>query len=110
MNKIVSIKDNYSVEIVPDLFEKNISVRLVDEINSISGVLAVWSGGKWSSDTPIGINKFFEVTKKYPKVKRAVKASFSTLKENANDPTKTVTKTWSCFRRRVNVKIHNIVK
>lgn len=110
MNKIVSIKDNYSVEIVPDLFEKNISVRLVDEINNVSATLATWFNGKWSSDSPIGMSKFFEVTKNYPKVKRAIKTSFSTLKENNVDPTKSVTKTWSCFRRRVNVKIHNIVK
>ena len=110
MNKIVAIKDNYSVEIIPDVFDQNISVRLVDEINNINTTLAIWFSGKWSSDSPLGMSKFFEVTKKYPKVKRAVKASFSTLKENNNNPTKTVTKTWSCFRRRVNVKIHNIVK
>ena len=110
MNKIIAIKDNYSIEIVPDVFDQNISVRLVDEINNINTTLAIWFSGKWSSDSPLGMNKFFEVIKKYPKVKRAVKASFSTLKENAVDPTKTVTKTWSCFRRRVNVKIHNIVK
>jgi hypothetical protein len=110
MNKIVAIKDNYAVEIVPDLFEKNISVRLVDEVNNITTTLATWFGGKWSSDSPIGMSKFFEVTKNYPKVKRAVKTSFSVLKENNTDPAKTVTKTWSCFRRRVNVKIHNIVK
>ena len=110
MNKIVAIKDNYSVEIIPDSFEKNINVRLVDEVNNINTTLATWFSGKWSSDSPIGMSKFFEVTKKYPKVKRAIKTSFSTLKENNVDPTKTVTKTWNCFCRRVNVKIHNIAK
>lgn len=110
MNKIIAIKDNYSVEIIPDMFDKNISVRLVDEVNNINTTLATWFGGKWNSDSPISMSKFFELTKKYPKVKRAVKVSFSNLKENAVDPTKTVTKTWNCFRRRVNVKIHNIVK
>lgn len=110
MNKIIAIKDNYSVEIVPDMFDKNISVRLVDEVNNISTTLATWFGGKWSSDSPMSMSKFFEITKNYPKVKRAVKTSFSVLKENNVDPTKTVTKTWSCFRRRVNVKIHNIIK
>lgn len=110
MNKIVAIKDNYSVEIVPDMFDKNISVRLVDEVNNTNTILATWFGGKWDSDTPGSMNKFLEIAKKYPKVKRAVKASFSVLKENVVDPSRTITKTWSCFRRRVNVKIHNIVK
>jgi hypothetical protein len=109
MNKIVAIKDNYAVEIVPDMFDKNISVRLVDEINNINTTLATWFGGKWESDSPIGMSKLFEITKKYPKVKRAVRMSFEELK-NTPEPSKNITRTWSCFRRRVNVKIHNIVK
>ena len=106
----IALKDNYSIKIIPDTFDKCISIKLIDEVNSISTTLTTWFGGKWDSDSPIGINQFFEITKKYPKVKRAIKLSFSTLKENSADPTKTVTKTWNCFRRRVNVKIHNIVK
>jgi hypothetical protein len=110
MKKTIALKDNYSVEIISDLFEKNISVQLIDEVNNINTILATWFKGRWNYDSYVGISKFFEITKKYPKVKRAVKTSFISLKDSNTDPTRTVSKTWNCFCRRVNVKIHNIIK
>lgn len=109
MNKIIAIKDNYAVEIIPDSYEKHITVQLVDEVNNITTTLAVWFGGKWSSDSPVNINKFFGLLKQYPRVKRNVKKAFTDIK-NGPHPSQNINKTWSCFKRRFNVSIHNITK
>ena len=109
MNKIIAIKDNYSVEVISDLYDKNITVQLVDEINNITTTMAMWFNGKWDSDSPMGMNKFFEVVKEYPKVKRNVRKAFSNLKKGP-EPSQNISKTWNCFRRRISIKIHNVVK
>lgn len=110
MTQTIALKDNYSLQIAPDLFEKEINVCLLDEVNNAKTLLAVWKGGKWHSDSPTNMSKMFSLIKEHRKLKRLINNSFVALKENSIDPTKTVTKTWNCFRRRVNVKIHNIVK
>lgn len=109
MIKTIALKDNYSIQLVPDFWEKNISVKLVDEVNNADTLLAVWKGGKWSSDSPINMSKMFQIMKQYPKVKRVTKNVFETLK-GAPEPSKNITKYFSCFKRRVNIKIYNIVK
>ena len=42
MIKTVAIKDNYAVQIVPDSWDKNIKVYLVDEVNDAQTTLATW--------------------------------------------------------------------
>lgn len=109
MNKIIAIKDNYAVEVIPDSYEKQITVQLIDEVNNITTTLAVWFGGKWSSDSPMSFNKFFEVIKQYPKVKRSVRKAFINLKYGP-EPSNNINQRWNCFKRRVNVSIHNMTK
>jgi hypothetical protein len=110
MTKSLSLKDNFTLQITPDTWEKDIDVCLIDEVNDTVTKLATWKGGKWKSESPIGIGKMFEIVKTYPKAKRLIKSTFTELKESVVPQTKTITRTWSCFRRRVNVRIHNIVK
>jgi hypothetical protein len=50
MIKTVAIKDNYAVQIVPDSWDKNIKVYLVDEVNDAQTVLATWQNGRWTSE------------------------------------------------------------
>jgi hypothetical protein len=109
MTQTISLKDNYAIQLIPDTWDKHISVVLVDEVNNSNTTLGIWKGGKWSSDSPINMSKMFQIMKQYPKVKRMTRNVFQVLK-NTPEPSKQITKTWSCFRRRVNVKIHNIVK
>jgi hypothetical protein len=110
MNKIIALKDNFTLQIIPDTWEKDINVCLIDEVNDTVTKLATWKGGKWTSESPIGMGKMFDVIKRYPKVKRLIKETFKELKESTVPQTKTITRTWNCFHRRVNVKIHNIIK
>jgi PhoPQ-activated pathogenicity-related protein len=109
MTQTVSLKDNYAIQFIPDSWEKNISVVLVDEVNNSNTLLGVWRGGKWSSDSPINMSKMFQIMKQYPNVKRTIKKVAQSLKDTP-EPSKNLSRKWSCFRRRVNVKVHNIMK
>jgi hypothetical protein len=48
MTQTISLKDNYAIQLIPDSWEKNISVVLVDEVNNSNILLGIWRGGKWS--------------------------------------------------------------
>lgn len=111
MIKTVAIKDNYAVQIIPDSWDKNIKICLVDEINNVQTVLAVWQGGRWISDSYINLNKFFELINSYPKLKRSLKRAYQYLKSNVYEANiSTWSKTFSCFRRRVNIKMYRLIK
>ena len=109
MIQTIALKDNYSIQLIPDSWEKNISIKLVDEVNNTNTLLAVWNGGKWRSDSPINMSKMFHIMKQYPKVKRMTKNTFTYLKAT-HEPSKNIIKRWDCFIRKVNIQIYNIVK
>jgi len=109
MVQTLALKDNYSVQIVPDTWEKTISIRLIDEVNNNDTLLATWQGGKWGSDSPVNMDKMFSIMKQYSKVKRATKKVFKFMKEGP-EPSQNLNKKWSCFKRRFNVGVHNMTK
>jgi hypothetical protein len=80
MTKSITLKDNFTLQITPDTWEKDINVCLIDEVNDTITKLATWKGGKWISESPIGMNKMFDVIKRYPKAKRLIKETFKELK------------------------------
>jgi len=111
MIKTVAIKDNYAVQIVPDAWDKNIKVYLVDEVNDAQTTLATWQGGRWISDSYMNLNKFFEIINMYPKVKKYLKQTYQYLETNVYEANlKVWSKTFDCFRRRVKIKIYRALK
>ena len=111
MIKTVAIKDNYAVQIVPDSWDKNIKVYLVDEVNNSQTVLAIWQSGRWISDSYVNLNKFFEIINLYPKVKKYLKQTYQYLEANVYETNlKVWSKTFNCFRRRVKIKIYKALK
>lgn len=111
MIKTVAIKDNYAVQIVPDSWDKNIKIYLIDEVNDAQTVLATWQDGRWISDSYMNLNKFFELINSYPKLKRSLKKAYQYLKVNVYEANiSTWSKTFSCFKRRVKIKVYRALK
>ena len=111
MIKTVAIKDNYSVQIVPDSWDKNIKIYLIDEVNDAQTTLATWQEGRWTSDSYMNLNKFFEIINLYPKVKKHLTQTNQTLKTNVYETNLRVwSKTFNCFRRQVRIKIYKALK
>jgi len=111
MIKTVAIKDNYSVQIVPDSWDGNIKVYLIDEVNDAQTTLATWQEGRWTSDSYMNLNKFFEIINLYPKVKKHLKQTNQHLKTNIYKTNLRIwSKTFNCFRRQVRIKIYKALK
>ena len=107
----IALKDNYAAQIIPDSWDKNIKVCLVDEVNNATTVLAIWRGGRWISESYMNLNKFFELINLYPKLKRSLKKAHQYLKMDVYEANiSTWSKTFSCFRRRVNIKMYKLIK
>ena len=107
----IALKDNYAAQIVPDAWDKNIKVCLVDEVNNTTTILAIWQDGRWISDSYMNLNKFFELINLYPKLKRSLKQAYQYLKANVYEANiSTWSKTFSCFKRRVKIKVYRALK
>ena len=109
MNQVIPLKDNYSVHLIPDAWDKNIKVCLVDDVSKTNTALTVWEGGRWKSESYSGLGKFFDIVKRHPKVKRALKNAFAEV-QTPHEHTKTATKTLKCFRRRIYIEVYKILK
>ena len=67
-------------------------------------------GGVWEGDNHINKNQFFRILKQHPKgVVRKLNACKDKL-WNGDVPEQSWDKTWQCFKRRVNIKIHKLIK
>ena len=107
----IALKDNYAVQIIPDSWDKNIKVCLVDEVNNATTILAIWQNGKWVSESYMNLNKFFELINSYPKLKRSLKKTYQYLKMDVYEANvKTWSRTFSCFKRRVKIKVYRALK
>jgi len=111
MTKTIALKDNYALQITPDSWDKNIKVCLIDEVNNAQTLLAVWENGRWTSDSYMNLNKFFEIINLYPKIKRYLKQTYQYLKTNMYETNvKTWSKVFNCFRRRVKIKVYKALR
>jgi hypothetical protein len=109
MIQTFALKDNYSIQIISDTWEKTIDVNLIDDVNNINILLATWYGGKWKSDSPVSLNKMFYIMKQYPKVKRITKKVFQMLKTN-QEPSQMINKRLKYFKRKLTINFYNIFK
>jgi hypothetical protein len=104
----VPLPNNYNVQIVPDTWDNNIKVHLVDPISDVQTTLAVFENGRWRSEYVRNLSRFFEIMKLYPAVRRAVKKSFGYIRDA--HPYGSFFLTLNCFKRKLTVQLHNITK
>ena len=109
MNRIIPLKDNYSVHFTPNPWDRNIKIWLSDDVNNVTTALTLWEGGRWKPESYNGVDKFFEIVKHYPKVKRALRNTFAEV-QVPYEHTKTATKTLKCFQRRFHIEVYKILK
>jgi hypothetical protein len=109
MTNTISLKDNYSLQIVADNWDKVIYVWLTDDRGNKNTLLSTWRNGKWSMNCFNG-GQFFELAKKYSKIKRCVRNAFEHIHNTEYETT--IKKTWTklnCFKRRVRMKFYKII-
>ena len=67
-------------------------------------------GGVWEGDNVVNKNQFFRLAKEYPK---SIARNISNCKHQlwyGETADQSVSKTWDCFKRRVNIKIYKLTK
>jgi hypothetical protein len=107
MNKSITLENNHELQLIPDAWEKTITVYLFDTINDTRVTLTTFRGGKWCSMSQLNIGRFFELVKSYPKIRVALKKVFGELREENTPDFVTSIK---CLRRRIIIQIKKILK
>lgn len=107
MNTSITLENNNELQLVPDAWEKTITVYLFDTVNDTRVTLTTFRGGKWDSISQTHIDKFFELVKSYPKIRVALKKVFSGLREEATNEFITSMK---CLRRKITIQIKKHLK
>jgi hypothetical protein len=107
MNKLITLENNHELQLVPDAWEKTITVYLFDTINDTRVTLTTFSKGKWCSISQLNIDKFFELVKSYPRIRVALKKVFGELRE---ENTPDFITSMKCLRRRITIQIKKILK
>jgi hypothetical protein len=107
MSRSITLENNHELQLVPDTWEKTITVYLFDTINDTRVTLTTFKGGKWYSMSQLNIGRFFELVKSYPKIRVALKKIFGELREEGTPDFITSMK---CLRRRITIQIKKILK
>jgi len=107
MNKSITLENNHELQLIPDAWEKTITVYLFDTINDTRVTLTTFRGGKWCSMSQLNIGRFFELVKSYPKIRVALKKVFGELRE---ENTPDFVTSMKCLRRRITIQIKKILK
>ena len=107
MSKSVTLENNFELQLIPDTFEKTITVYLFDINNDTRVTLTTFDGGKWKSISKDHVDKFFELIRVHPKIKIALKKVFGELREETTNDFITSMK---CLRRRITIQIKRHLK
>lgn len=109
MTNTITLKDNYSLQIVADNWDKAIYVWLTDDSGDKNTLLSTWRSGKWNMNCFNG-GQFFELAKKHSRIKKYIKNAFEHI--HSNEYETTIRKTWTklnCFKRRIRIKFYKII-
>jgi len=109
MTNTIALKDNYSLQIIADNWDKVIYVWLADDRVNKNTLLSTWRHGKWETNN-FNSGQFFELAKRYSKVKRCIRNAFEHIHNTEYETT--VKKTWvkfNCLKRRVRMKFYKII-
>jgi hypothetical protein len=104
----VQLPDNYSVQIVPDTWDNNIKVHLIDPISDVQTTLAVFENGRWRSEYVRNLDKFFEILKMHPKVRTAIKKSYGIMRDT--QPYGPFLLQLQCLQRRTSIQIYKLFR
>jgi hypothetical protein len=117
MEKMTIENGNYELWFESKLETNEIVVYLYDVYHQSRTKLVSWfgtggkiPGGEWANDHMNNKNLFFELAKQYRSgVVRRMNKCKAYLATNGEGDQSFAT-TWNCFKRRVNIKIHKILK
>jgi hypothetical protein len=107
MNKSITLENNFELQLVPDSYEKTITVYLFDVSSDTRVTLTTFEGGRWKSISQTHIDKFFELVKNHPKIRVALKKVFGGLREETTSEFITSMK---CLRRKITIQIKKHLK
>ncbi len=108
MTNTITLRDNYSLQIVADNWDKVIYVWLMDRSGDKNTLLSTWKNGKWEINCFNG-GQFFELAKRYSKIKKYIHSAFEHI--HSNEYESTVKKTWTkfnCIKRRIRMNFYKI--
>ena len=117
MEKMTIENGNYELWFESKLETNEVVVYLYDVFNQTRTKLISWfsaggkiPGGEWANDHMSNKNLFFELAKQYRTgiVGRMNKCKAYLATNGEGD--QSFATTWNCFKRRVNIKIHKILK
>ena len=117
MEKMTIENGSYELWFEPKLETNEIIVYLYDVFNESRTRLVSWigaggkiPGGTWINEHTMHKNTFFELAKTYRSgiVGRMNKCKKYLATNGEGD--QSFSTTWNCFKRRVNIKIHKILK
>jgi len=107
MSKSVTLENSFELQLIPDTYEKTVTVYLFDINNGTRVTLTTFESGKWKSISREHIDKFFELIRIYPKIKIALKKVFGELREETTNEFITSMK---CLRRKITIQIKRHLK
>jgi len=110
-----SIENGKELHFVANVDTQAVDIFLFDPFNESKTRLITFfneckmPGGVWNGTNDLNnFNLFFQLSKKYPKIiTKKINACKEYLWTNGEQ---SINKTWSCFKRRVVIKIHKLVK
>jgi hypothetical protein len=111
----LSIENGKELHFVANVDTQAVDIFLFDPFSESKTRLATFAnefkipGGVWKGTNDVnGINLFFQLSKKYPKIiKKKINACKEYLWTNGEQ---SINKTWDCFKRRVIIKIHKLTR
>jgi len=117
IQKLSIEQGTYELWFQPNLDDQTIDIFLFDIFNDSRTRLITWQGcngklpgGVWVNAHMAHKNTFFELTKKY---RHGISMRLNKCKEylfHNGEGDQSFSKTWKCFKRRVNIQIHKILK
>lgn len=111
----LSIENGKELHFVANVDTHAVDIFLFDPFSETTTRLATFAnefkfpGGVWKGTSDLNnFNLFFQLSKKYPKI---IKKKINACKEHLwNNGEQSASKTWECFKRRVNIKIHKLTR
>jgi len=121
IKKIIKVMEKFSIEngkelhFVANVDTQAVDIFLFDPFNESKTRLVTFlnehkmPGGVWNGTNDLNnFNLFFQLSKKYPKI---ITKKINVCKEYLwTNGEQSINKTWNCFKRRVAIKIHKLVK
>jgi hypothetical protein len=107
------LQNNYELQVAINKDEYTVTASLYDSVMDTTTTLSQWEGGKWTSNSPANLSKFFVIAKEYKRVKSVIHNAMEELREKPaelDSVNKSVKSNLNLFKRLAVLKYHRTVK